>query len=366
MFPRKIGRASRVLVIDDEDAIVFGLTRTLERRGYQVAAAANAAEGLLAAESFVPDLILLDLRLPDAGGLSLVRSLRQGATRPSVVVMTGFASEETAKRALREGALLVIGKPIDMDQFLRLVSEIGVLASARAERRTLPGESERLALKLLNEGSSPSATTFRAEINRVALESGPHLVIGEPGTGRRLTALAIHLSGPRRNGPFVDLPPGIPTAERVNAARRQAVGGTLFGNGPDVLDFFPESFGQAEREDSAGRASPPRLALSLSGPHGSAAALAAGLPTLFPSWVEIPPLRKRLDDAVSLFTLFLAETAAAMGRPAQQVALAGRLLLERHLWPGNFDEMRLVAERALLLYGADPLGTTELSALIGV
>ena len=118
----------RVLIVDDEPAISFGLSRTLARRGYTVAAAGTAAETRATAADFRPDLVLLDLRLPDEDGLVLLDELLRLSPPPRVLVMTGFALAETADRALAKGAARVIRKPIEIDELLKMLGEVAAEA----------------------------------------------------------------------------------------------------------------------------------------------------------------------------------------------------------------------------------------------
>jgi DNA-binding NtrC family response regulator len=122
--PGRAAGAPRVLIVDDEPSITFGLSHTLERRGFVVATAATAVEGRAVAPSFLPDLVLLDLRLPDEDGLVLLDEFLARSPAPRVIVMTGFALAETAQKARRKGAALVVQKPVDIDELLHVLAEM--------------------------------------------------------------------------------------------------------------------------------------------------------------------------------------------------------------------------------------------------
>ncbi|MEO7921251.1 MAG: response regulator [Thermoanaerobaculia bacterium] len=353
-----------MLVVDDEEAIRFGLTRTLERRGYLVACAATAAEGLQQAASFEPDLILLDLRLPDAGGLSLVRSLRKGSSAPTVVVMTGYVLEETASRALREGALLVVGKPIDIDHLLGLIAEIRSNARALSDRTFQRDDADRRSLEFLDIGESAASRKVREEVLRTAECDVPFVLSGEPGSGRRLAARAVHQRSRRAPERFVDFPFLVRGEAALAAAALEAQAGTLYLRGLAALEAMP-----ALGPDATDGTSAVRLALALPLPPAGRrepSVLEQRVTAEFPIRIEVPSLRDRREDILALLTRLLAEIARATGRPQPALSLSARPLLESYDWPGNLDEMRLVAERAFLLYGAGPIGARESAALLGL
>jgi two-component system, NtrC family, nitrogen regulation response regulator NtrX len=351
----------RVLVVDDEAAIRFGLTRMLARRGYHVACAATASEGLAQAASFAPDLILLDLRLPDAGGLSLVRSLRRGSSSPIVIVMTGYALEETASRALREGALLVIGKPIDIDHLLGLIAEIRANARVLSDHASLRDVSDRRSLEFLGIGESAASRRLRDDVQRTADSDAPFLLLGEPGSGRLLAARAAHLRSRRSQRAFVDFPLLVLGEAALHAARQEAAGGTLLLRGLAALDAVPDLVAGAPGGEPT-----IRYSLAISPAADGARELEERIATLFSIRIDVPSLRDRREDILALLSRLLSEIALATGRPAPSLTLSALSLLQSYDWPGNLDELRLVAERAFLLYGAGPIGARESAALIGL
>ncbi len=183
MSPAK--RSARILVVDDEQDIRESFCGILEAEGYRTQGASSLSEGRHAAAQFAPQLVLLDLGLPDGNGIELLEELRSERPELSVVVITAETKVEVAVKAMRLGATDYLEKPIGLDRLLttaRLCLESGEL---RAENRQL---REQALSRFQLIGNSEPMQTLRQQIERVADNEIPVLVTGENGTGKEQIA----------------------------------------------------------------------------------------------------------------------------------------------------------------------------------
>ncbi|MBV5329084.1 MAG: sigma-54-dependent Fis family transcriptional regulator [Chlorobium sp.] len=196
---------ARVLIVDDEEDMLTGLQRTLERniQDLEVVTATRPSQALrlMAEQSF--DLALLDVMMPEMNGIALLEKLRQKDPELSVVMMTAFASIDLAVEAIRKGAYDFITKPFEKDTILRVINK-------GLERNRLVRENVTLKKQVCQQeafasfvGKSPAMEKFYERLKIVALSDYTVLVRGESGTGKELTARAIHNLSKRRNRPLV-------------------------------------------------------------------------------------------------------------------------------------------------------------------
>ncbi|MCS7280714.1 MAG: sigma-54 dependent transcriptional regulator [Desulfobacterota bacterium] len=195
----------KILIIDDEDAILESLDMYFTERGYSVMCAKNAAEGYESAVKFDPDVIILDVRLPDDDGLQLLTRLKDKNRDVHVIIITAFHDMETTIKAVKKGAYEYIPKPIDIEELDRAVSKALRLEDALNEKDGLiirnPSAHERG--KIIGK-SKAMKEIFKAigilSENRVTV-----LIEGETGTGKELIAQAIHYNSPFRDHPFIPI-----------------------------------------------------------------------------------------------------------------------------------------------------------------
>src|ERR1700721_2465638 len=193
--------ASRILVVDDEADIRGLLKEILAEEGYEVEIAADASQARSSRAAQVPDLVLLDIWMPDTDGITLLRewSATDGYDCP-VVMMSGHGTGETAVEATRLGAFDFVEKPLSLAKLLRTV-----------ERALDAGRRHRQSGKLLGAplavpaGKSRVMQQLRAELQQIAATPSPVLLIGEPGSGREAVARYLHEHGSRASAPFVAL-----------------------------------------------------------------------------------------------------------------------------------------------------------------
>ena len=194
--------AETICIVDDEPAILHSLSSILEDEGYQVIVATNGVEGLKVVRSDSPDLVLLDIWMPEMDGLETLKRLRSQFPGILVVMMSGHGSIETAVKATKLGAYDYLEKPLDLEK-------VTILVRNALHQRKL--EEENLNLRIQVErrfelvGSSSTMNRLREMIAMAAPANSRVLISGANGTGKELVARAIHLQSPRHNRPFVEI-----------------------------------------------------------------------------------------------------------------------------------------------------------------
>jgi DNA-binding NtrC family response regulator len=380
-----------ILLIDDETAQRESLAGFLRRRKYTVTEASGSMQGCAALRGEPVDLVLTDLRMPDGSGEDVLRAARAAHPTLPVIVMTAFASIESAVGLMKLGAFDYIQKPVDLDE-LHLVIE-------RAhERSQLLSENALLREQLAERFSFTSIVSNSGEMDavlntaaRVAPSTASVLIRGESGTGKELIARAIHHTSPRHGAPFVivncaALPEALLESELfghekgafTGAERRrigrfeQAHGGTLFidevGDIPltaQVKLLRAVQFGAIERLGGD-----ETLSLDVR----IVAATNRDLETMMREGgfredlyyrlnvvgIRIPPLRERRADIPPLVDAFLQRFAEANGRGPLAVSREAMDLLARHDYPGNVRELENLIHHAVVLSRGDTITTRDL------
>src|SRR5579885_3322379 len=193
--------APHILVVDDEADIRGLLKEILSEEGYEVDVAANAAQARASRARQPPDLVLLDIWMPDVDGITLLREWSASVTDGCpVVMMSGHGTVETAVEATRLGAFDFVEKPLSLAKLLRTVERALDAGKRRRERvRPLPPQL------LVPTGKSRLMQELRAELKQIAADTSAVLLVGEPGSGREAFARYLHAESPRARGPFVAL-----------------------------------------------------------------------------------------------------------------------------------------------------------------
>jgi two-component system response regulator PilR (NtrC family) len=382
---------TRVLVVDDEQSMRDLLSITLRRAGYDVTIAEGGAAAIARLERETFDLIITDLRMQETDGMAVLRATRERAPETVVVVVTAYASTETAVEAMRLGAYDYVTKPFKLD-------EIRVTLANALERKRLRDENRALKRQLIKSGpfdgfvgrSSGMLAVFDT-IHKTADSGSTVMVTGESGTGKELVARAIHQASARRAGPFVSVNCGA-VAENlmeselfghVKGAFTGAVaaneglfaaadGGTLFLD--EITEIAPSlqvKLLRAIQERQIRRVGEVRdvaidVHLVAASNRDLARAVAEGVlrEDLFYRLnvipIHLPPLRDRREDIPLLIAHFIEKIAAAQGKPVRGVAPDAMTLLERYDWPGNIRELENVIERAMVLGSGDVIDVNAL------
>jgi len=337
-----------VLVIDDDNNMRWVIRRALTQAGYNVAMAASGEEGLELLAQEPIDLVLLDLKMPGLDGLGVLRRFRQGSADVPVILLTAYASVQTAVEAMKLGATDYLSKPFDVEA-LKLAVERALRERALAQEvARLRVQVSALAARPEIVGKSAALAELLKRLPAVATAAGHVLVTGEPGTGKRLLARAIHHLSPLRERPLLEFDAAALPGDR---AERELFGQTVTvgGVGTHLEGVLDRAMGGTLLIAALDRLSPTgqdRLAALLPKTNLRLIATATSplsealQQALAPLIVTVPPLRQRRDDVPLLVKHFLGERALT--------PLAWQALL-RYDWPGNVAELRRVVERAAAL-----------------
>ncbi len=379
-MPERADRGSRsVFVVDDEPGICRALERFLARRGDMVRSFPRAEEALEAARDGVPDVVLLDVRLPGMSGLDAVREFRALPAPPAVLVMTAHGTLDVAVEALRRGAVDYLPKPLDLEQVAAAVIRATVAGTP------LPGGEPGSGPALVVGRSPPVQDLFR-RIAALALSDVPVLVVGESGSGKELVARAIHGASRRATGPFepvdcASLPETLLESELFGYERgaftgafqrrtgrlERADGGTLFLDEVGEIPLASQArllrFLETRTFERLGgeRTTSVDTRVVTATHRDLAAAVAEGTfredlyYRLNVVTLRVPPLRDRPEDIPLLVAHFLG-----MGDPAPGISAEALDLLTAHRWPGNVRELRNAVEHARALARGAPIAPGHL------
>ena len=387
-------RRLRVLIVDDDKDLLHTLALCLEDIGCDVAAASSAEQALAAAAQAPIELAFVDLRLGRTSGLDLLPELLADNPNLPVVVLTGFATVDTAVEAVKRGAADFIAKPFTPEQIRQIVAKLSSGRDLSAQVEKWPDQLRRAVPEITLESQSATMLAVIDKLTRAAKSDAPVLLRGEAGVGKEVLARALHAASPHRSKPFVavscfgaaeeQLGRELFGAAKVAAAfaqiaageRRGAVemasGGTLY---LDDISELPSSL-QAkiarlldeQRFERLGEARPrhanARIIAATS--RDIESEVGAGLfdENLFfrLNVVEIyvPPLRERPEDILPLARHFLSFFARGLRRSTPALSAETEAALTSYNWPGNVRELRNAMERAIVLW---PTQTIEPQAL---
>ena len=374
--------AARILVVDDESEIRGLLKEILADEGYEVQVAADAAEARASRAQHDPDLILLDIWMPDADGITLLREWAQtnGASCP-VVMMSGHGTVETAVEATRLGAFDFVEKPLSLAKLLRTVER--ALDSGRNKRQI--GRSLTPPL-MAPVGRSRAMHALREQVQQVAPHETPVLIVGEPGTGREAFARYMHSLSPRASGPFVQLvatgvsdegaPVAMHGAEDANGVHagvlEQAAGGVLFINSIEDLPLKAQGLLVAALETNSftrvGSAPPVKLNIRIIASATSrflnaenmASVRMELLSRLNVITLHVPPLREYAQDVPDLLRHYVDRLVDEQHLPFRRFGVAAQNRLRNYPWPGNVRELKNLVQRLLILGGEEEIKLDEI------
>jgi DNA-binding NtrC family response regulator len=383
---------ARVFVVDDKPNMLRLFEKILGE-GYDLHTAAGGAEALAAIASDHFDVIISDLRMPGADGLEVLRAAKARSPDTEVILMTAFASVQTAVDAMKQGAYDYITKPFDPDDAALVVSRALERKRLRDEAASLRRELQEVHAFHHLVGKSPAMQDVFTLLARAAERDITVLIEGETGTGKELAARAIHYSGARKDRRFVAVNCGALPAELIESelfghARgaftgaqgakaglfEEAEGGTVF---LDEIGDLPlpvqVKLNRALQEREIRRVGETRAikvdTRVIAATHRNLRAeVAAGrfredlfyrlnvLP------VHLPPLRERREDIPLLAAHFLAKHATAQQRDVHGIDPDAIRLLTGYAWPGNARELENAIERALAITHGEHIASADLPA----
>jgi len=377
-----------ILVVDDEADIRGLLKEILSEEGYEVDVAANAVQARASRARQSPDLVLLDIWMPDVDGISLLREWSASTTDGCpVVMMSGHGTVETAVEATRLGAFDFVEKPLSLAKLLRTVER----ALDAGKRRR--GSGKMFAPQLLAPiGKSKIMQQLRAELQQIAGNPSSVLLIGEPGSGREAFARYLHERSPRATAAFVTL---VASSLRETDAENRLFGreeagtgragvleevgdGTLFIH--EIEDLPPavqrllvgvfESgrftrLGGTEQIEFRGRvlsSAQPGIE-NRAGPEGFRRDLLAHLNMLI---VRTPPLRDYAEDVPELLRHYVDRVVDSEGLPFRRFSVAAQNRLRNYPWPDNVRELKTLVHRLLIQKGPEEIRLEEIERELAV
>jgi len=369
---------SRALVVDDDLGFRMGVAELVEREGFQTSTAGNLAEARTQLASDPPDVVLVDLMLPDGSGLELLHDLSPGAGT-EVIVITGHASVDSVIEALRRGVLDFLTKPVDSARLKSVLANLARTTELKEEIGSLRKQLRGLGRFGDLIGFSPAMQEVYDLIGRVSPTEATVMLTGESGTGKEVVAHTIHDLSRRRAGPFLPMncgavPEGLIESELFGHERGSFTGATQLRRG-----CFERASGGTLFLDEIGEM-PVELQVKLLRVLETASAVRVGGDTPVPVDVRViaatnrppelavregklredllyrlnvfpiplPPLRQRQGDVPRLADHFLAELNQTEGA-AKRFAAGAHGRLEGYPWPGNVRELRNVIQRAYIL-----------------
>jgi len=370
-----------ILIVDDEKLVRWSLRKKCEEWGYQVLESEDGMTGLRMVREESPDLVLLDVRLPDIGGVEVLQRLKDSGDARAVVMITADPQLDDVKAAIRLGAFDFVGKPLNFDELAVTIENALETTRLRTEVESLQNEARRQAGDINVVGVSSKITELMKFVRKVAAsEASTILIQGESGTGKDLIAKAIHYESRRANKPFVAvncsaIPETLMEAELFGHERgaftdakamkkglfEMAHGGSLFLDEIGELSIFLQAKLLRVLEDQKIR----RVG-GVRDIQVDVRVIAASNRDLERAVQEerfrqdlyyrlaiisifIPPLRERKEDILPLVEFFISHYNRAFRKSIRGLRPDTQRLLLGYDWPGNVRELKNAIERAMIL-----------------
>jgi DNA-binding NtrC family response regulator len=378
----------RLLLVDDDPNISAGLEALLAA-DWDVRTAATGKEARAAFVEHSPDVVLLDMQLPDTTGLDLLHDFKMYSETVAVVMMSGVGTFDRVVESMKLGAETFLQKPFDFDTLTLTLASVSRIIATRRElmalRRAEPADADRLP------GVSPAIAQLNQLLTQIARAPSPVLLEGESGSGKGIFARLIHNRSPRNRAPFVDLNCAGLSKELLeselfghergaftNAMNTKpglfeiAGDGTLFLDEIGEMDVTVQArLLKAIEEKRFRRVGGIRdlttnFRLVAATNRDLAQEVAAGrfrgdlYYRLNVVRVRMPPLRERPEDVPVLVDVIIRPLSKELGRGVPSVSPRAMKKLERYPWPGNVRELRNVLERALLTMSGNELKSDDL------
>jgi DNA-binding NtrC family response regulator len=385
--------SARILIVDDTPANIQILMAILKQQGYQLSAATNGRQALEVIEKVSPDLVLMDVMMPDMDGYEACQRIKASPRWRDLPIIFLTAKTETADivRGFEVGAVDYVGKPFNGHELLARVSTHLTLQSLRREMESRNADLAReleVAQEMLTDarrrvdaalmGDSPAIRALRESINRHATDLEPVLLTGPPAAGHEATARAIHHASPRSRQPFIHincalLPPGetgildprAAAADAADGAEADAAprlslldlsaGGTVYleevqrlpGEVQEGLVKVLEA-AQASRDRDEEARPDVRVIASTSASLSTAAGFHGKLLALLERrQLRVPSLAERSDDVPELALFFVRQHARRIGAVVETIGAGSIKRLRKYRWPGDLGELQSLVERAV-------------------
>jgi DNA-binding NtrC family response regulator len=385
----------KVLIVDDEREMLANCARILRRCGYECLTADTSDQGLALVQTAEPDVVLVDLRMPGKSGIDIVKAVKARHPGIEVVLMTAYATIETAVDAIKQGAFDYLAKPFTATQLQAVIQRT-------LRQKHIDVDLPRVTGKWVARpevgdmvGESEAMLTLREHIRKIAATEATVLITGESGTGKELVARSLYQCSRRRALPFVPvdcaaLPESLLESELFGHEKGAFTGATLSRPGLFELahtgTLFLDEVAELPLPLQAKllRVLEARQLRRLGGRHlisvdvrliaATNRDLAKALETgrfredlfyrlnVIP--IHVPPLRERRGDIPLLAMRFLLNTSSVTPSHARGFSPDAMVLLERHGWPGNVRELKNTVERARALTNQEYIQPEDLPAAV--
>lgn len=379
--------SERILVVDDEPDIRRLVQEILEDEQYQVVTAKDAASAREAYSNERPDLVLLDIWMPDTDGISLLKEWSRAGALVPVVIMSGHGTVDTAVEATRLGAFDFIEKPLSMGKLLATVDRAlqGVGDEHPTSRR---GEEPRVSIPI---GRSALMRQLRDDIERIAATDSSVLITGEEGCGKIVAARYLHQKSARSNQPLAEISFAALSAKEIApqlfgrqeasetqlGALERANGGTLLLHEVSDLELATQARLLGALEDKrfvrVGGGKPIELNVRViaTSKQDIDTAVSAGrlreelYYRLNVMRLQVPPLRQHREDVPELVSYYVDWMVEHQQLPYRRFSTAAMNRLRNYTWPGNVRELRNVVQRLLVLGREGEISEQELERAFG-
>ncbi len=371
-------RKEAILVVDDTPSTLEVLQRSLTAEGYTAYTAPNAVDALNLLEGTFVDLVITDLKMPKISGIDLIRHIRENYKNTAVMMITGYATVESAVEAVKSGAEEYVPKPFTEGELLAAVHRVLDKLRHRREAATTPVKKPESAYGLI--GESPVMQKVFAAIRRASSTSATVLITGESGSGKELVARAIHYSSARASAPFVPVNCGGIPESLLESELFGYIKGAFTGAHESRAGFFQTADGGTIFLDEIGETS---IAMQVKllrvlqdkevrmvGDSRARkvdvriiAATNKDLQSLIQSRVfreelyyrinvvtiEVPPLRARNGDIPLLVHHFAEKFASELGKAVPRFSEKAMEAMQNYAWPGNARELENVIQRIVVM-----------------
>ncbi len=385
---------STILIVDDDDQLRKSFHKLLAEEGYTVASAASGEDGLRNIQKTMPDLVILDMRLPGMNGLDTFRAIHRLEPKLPVIIMTAFGTTEHAIEATKLGAFDYVLKPFDISGMLGIILQ--ALDAGRFMRSPvdMDGSPGKISREAIIGRSRPMQDVYKA-IGRVSSTEATVLIRGESGTGKELVARAVYSHSLRAGKPFqvincVAIPENLLESELfgfekgafTGAAHRrvgkieQANGGTVFLDEIGDMPFGIQSkilrlLQEKSIERLGGRetiAVDVRIIAATNRDLETALQQGRFREDLYYRLkvvtIALPPLRDRPDDIPLLAEYFIARYAAELDMDNPGITQEAVAVLASHGWPGNVRELANALQKALIFNRGAPIHPKEMTQAV--
>jgi len=372
--------AERLLIVEDEETLCESLGRVFLREGYEVETTGSAESAVKIIENASYDLIITDIILPGINGIEFLKKCREQNPEQIVIIITAFASLETAVEALRAGAYDYVIKPIIHEEIKRVVKNALRERSLRIENLLLKKQiEERYDFEKII-GQSSGITALLGDVKKIAGSKSNVLLLGETGTGKELFARAIHYNSLRRDKPFIPINCSAIPENLLESELFGYMKGAFTGAAAAKRGLFEEADGGTVFLDEIGDLGQPLQAKLLRviddreiRPLGGVLTRKVDIRFITATnkninemvksnafredlyyrvnvvTLTLPSLRERKDDIIILARHFLLKYSFEIGKTVKFIDDEAQRLLMNYNWPGNVRELQNIIERAVLI-----------------